>query len=206
MIPENRPSRLKYFTSGIILENPILILMIGLCPTLATSVTAQDGLGMGIAASFVLICSNFVISLIRKIIPSSIRIPIFIIIISSFVTIIDYVLQAFEPGLYQVLGVFVPLIVVNCIILGRAEAFAYHHGIIDSILDALGKAVGFTLVIVLMGIIREFFSAGTIFGAIVTPAGFRQSPVLFMIFPPGAFLLIGILKSIVNRLNENKGK
>ncbi|MEO0053416.1 MAG: Rnf-Nqr domain containing protein, partial [candidate division WOR-3 bacterium] len=123
------PSRLSYLTSGIIRENPTLILMIGLCPTLATTVTARDALGMAAAASFVLICSNIAISAIRKLVPDSVRIPIFIIIISTFVTITDYVMQAYQPDLYRVLGVFVPLIVVNCIILGRAEAFAYHHGI-----------------------------------------------------------------------------
>ena len=200
----SRPSRLKYFTSGIILENPLLVLMIGLCPALATTATARDGFGMGIAASFVLIASNVVVSLLRRFVPSSIRIPIFIIIISSFVTIVDYVLQAYQPGLYAVLGIFIPLIVVNCMILGRAEAFAYHHGVWDSILDALGKSLGFTLALGLMGTIREFFSAGTIFGAVVTPAAFREAPVLFMIFSPGAFLLIGILKAIVNRLTLPK--
>jgi electron transport complex protein RnfE len=199
-----KPPRLKYFTSGIVLENPVLILMIGLCPTLATTATARDGFGMGIAASFVLIASNIVVSLLRRWIPSSIRIPIFIIIISTFVTIIDYALQAYQPGLYQVLGVFIPLIVVNCIILGRAEGFAYNHGLFDSILDGLGKAIGFTLALGLMGIIRELFAAGTVFGFPVTPAGFREQPVLFMIFPPGAFLLIGVLKSVINKLTVKK--
>ena len=196
--------RLKYFTSGIVTENPLLILMIGLCPALATTVSARDGFGMGIAASFVLIASNLVVSLIRRYVPNSIRIPIFIIIISTFVTIIDYVLQAYQPALYSVLGVFVPLIVVNCLILGRAEAFAYHHGVWDSFLDGMGKAVGFTLVLGLMGIIRELFAAGTIFGVAVTPAGYREQPMLFMVFAPGAFLLIGILKSIVNRLTAGR--
>jgi electron transport complex protein RnfE len=200
-----KPSRLRYFTSGIVLENPLLVLMIGLCPALATTATARDGFGMGIAASFVLICSNIVVSLIRRWVPSSIRIPIFIVIISSFVTIADYALQAYQPALYQVLGIFIPLIVVNCIILGRAEGFAYNHGLFDSVLDALGKAVGFTLALGLMGIIRELFAAGTVFGVPVTPAGFRDQPVLFMIFPPGAFLLIGVLKSIINKLTARKG-
>ena len=199
-----KPSRMKYFTSGIILENPLLVLMIGLCPALATTVSARDGFGMGIAASFVLICSNIVVSLIRRWVPSSIRIPIFIIIISTFVTIIDYVLQAYQPGLYQVLGIFIPLIVVNCMILGRAEGFAYTHGVWDSVLDALGKSIGFTLALGLMGIIRELLAAGTVFGSPVTPAGFREQPVLFMIFPPGAFLLIGVLKSIINKLTAQK--
>ncbi len=199
-----KPSRMKYFTSGIILENPLLVLMIGLCPALATTVSARDGFGMGIAASFVLICSNIVVSIIRRWVPSSIRIPIFIIIISTFVTIIDYVLQAYQPGLYQVLGIFIPLIVVNCMILGRAEGFAYTHGVWDSVLDALGKSIGFTLALGLMGIIRELLAAGTVFGSPVTPAGFREQPVLFMIFPPGAFLLIGVLKSIINKLTAQK--
>jgi len=198
------PSRWKYFADGIIKENPVLILMIGLCPTLATSVSARDALGMAAAVTFVLVGSNVVVSLIRKVVPGSVRIPIFIIIISTFVTIIDYVLQAYQPALYRVLGVFVPLIVVNCIILGRAEAFAYGHGVFDSLLDALGKSAGYALVMLVMGSIREIFAAGTWFGVAVTPAWFRSAPVLFMIFPPGAFFLIGILKGIVNRLTAGK--
>ncbi|MEN9979187.1 MAG: RnfABCDGE type electron transport complex subunit E [candidate division WOR-3 bacterium] len=194
------PSRFSYLTSGIIRENPTLILMIGLCPTLATTVTARDALGMAAAASFVLICSNIAISAIRKLVPDSVRIPIFIIIISTFVTIIDYVMQAYQPDLYRVLGVFVPLIVVNCIILGRAEAFAYHHGIFDSFLDGLGKSIGFTLVLFIMGSLRELFGAGTFFGSPLLPAAYRSAPMLFAIFPPGAFLLIGLLKALVNKL------
>ncbi|MEO0005696.1 MAG: RnfABCDGE type electron transport complex subunit E [candidate division WOR-3 bacterium] len=200
----SKPSRISYLTSGIIKENPTLILMIGLCPTLATTVTARDGLGMALAASFVLICSNIVISLIRKIVPDSVRIPIFIIIISTFVTIIDYVMQAYQPDLYRVLGVFVPLIVVNCIILGRAEAFAYHHGIIDSFLDGLGKSIGFALVLFIMGALRELFGNGTFFGKPVMPSAYRSAPMLFAIFPPGAFFLIGLLKALVNKLGWGK--
>ncbi len=197
-----RPSRFSILTSGIIKENPVLILMIGLCPTLATTTSARDGLGMAAAAAFVLIGSNLVVSLVRKVVPDTIRIPIFIIIISTFVTIIDYVLQAYQPALYRVLGVFVPLIVVNCIILGRAEAFAYHHGVVDSILDGLGKAVGLGLVLVVMGSIRELLAAGTLFGVPLMPASFREQPALIMIFSPGAFLLIGILKALVNKLTQ----
>jgi electron transport complex protein RnfE len=198
------PTRWKYFADGIIKENPVLILMIGLCPTLATSVSARDALGMAAATSFVLIGSNLVVSLIRKVVPASVRIPIFIIVISTFVTIIDYVLQAYQPALYRVLGVFVPLIVVNCIILGRAEAFAYVHGVFDSLLDALGKSVGYALVMLVMGSLREILAAGTWFGYAVTPSWFRAAPMLFMIFPPGAFFLIGILKGLVNRLTAQK--
>ena len=200
-----KPPRLSYLTNGIIKENPTLILMIGLCPTLATTTSARDALGMSVAASFVLIFSNIVVSMVRKLVQPSIRIPIFIIIISTFVTIVDYALQAYQPGLYRVLGVFVPLIVVNCIILGRAEAFAYGHGVFDSFLDGLGNSLGITLLLVTMGSVREFFAAGTIFGRILTPSWYRSAPMLFMIFPPGAFLLIGVLKALVVKLKLDKG-
>jgi electron transport complex protein RnfE len=199
-----KSSRLSYLTNGIIKENPTLILMIGLCPTLATTTSARDALGMSVAASFVLIFSNVVISLVRKFVQPTIRIPIFIIIISTFVTMIDYALQAYQPGLYRVLGVFVPLIVVNCIILGRAEAFAYGHGVFDSFLDGLGNSLGITVLLLTMGAVREFFAAGTIFGQVLTPAWYRASPMLFMIFPPGAFLLIGLLKALVTKLKLGK--
>jgi electron transport complex protein RnfE len=204
MLFNHKQSRLSYLTSGIILENPTLILMIGLCPTLATSITVKDGLGMGVAASFVIIGSNVVSSLLRKLIPNSVRIPIFIIIISTFVTLIDYVMQAYQPTLYRVLGVFVPLIVVNCIVLGRVEAFAYKHGVFDSFLDGLGKSLGFTLVLLIMGTIREVFGAGTFFGQPVMPAWFRQYPLLLMIFPPGAFFLIGIFKALINKFMKQE--
>ncbi len=203
---KDKPSRLSYLTSGIIKENPILILMIGLCPTLATTVSARDGLGMGLAASFVLISSNVVISAVRKLVPDSVRIPIFIVIISTFVTIIDYLMQAYQPGLYRVLGVFVPLIVVNCIILGRAEAFASKHGIVDSFLDGLGKSIGFTLVLFIMGALRELFGNGTIFGQPALPSFYRATPMLFALLPPGAFFLIGILKALVNKTALSGGK
>ena len=203
MTPQ-KPSRISYLVRPIIRENAVLILMIGLCPTLATTTSARDALGMSVAASFVLILSNVVISLVRKFVQPSIRIPIFIIIISTFVTIIDYALQAYQPSLYRVLGVFVPLIVVNCIILGRAEAFAYGHGVFDSFLDGLGNSLGFTLLLVTMGSIREFFAVGTVFGQVVTPAWYRSAPMLFMIFPPGAFLLIGILKALVAKFKLDK--
>ncbi len=195
----SKESRWKYFTNGLILENPVLILMIGLCPVLATSVTAKDALGMAVATSFVLISSNIVVSLLRRIIPEQVRIPVFIVVISTFVTIADYVMQAYAPAIYRVLGIFVPLIVVNCIILGRAEAFAYHHGVLDSFLDGLGKSLGFALAIGVMGAIREILGKGTLFGAPVTPPAFRTFPVLFFGLPPGAFLVIGILKVLINK-------
>jgi len=173
--------------------------MIGLCPALATSLTARDGLGMGVAASFVIITSNIIISLIRKIVPDNVRIPVFIIIISTFVTIVDYTLQAYQPALYQALGVFVPLIVVNCIVLGRAEAFAYRHGVFDSFLDGLGKGLGFTLILFVMGTAREFLAGGTFFSKSVGIEFLQKNGILFMIFPPGGFLLIGLLKALVNK-------
>lgn len=195
-------TRLKYFTSGLISENLVLVLMIGLCPTLATSITARDGIGMGIAASFVLIASNIVISAIRKLIPDQVRIPAYITVIATFVTIVDYVMHAYQPALYRALGVFVPLIVVNCGILGRAEAFAKNHGVFDSFLDGLGKGLGFILVLFVMGAIREILGKGTLFGSPVMPLGFRSLPVLFMLFPPGGFLLIGIFKALIVKFVE----
>ncbi len=200
----SKESRWKYFVNGIILENPVLILMIGLCPTLATSVTAKDALGMAAATSFVLISSNIVVSLLRRVIPEQVRIPVFIVVISTFVTIADYTMQAYAPAIYRVLGIFVPLIVVNCIILGRAEAFAYHHGVFDSFLDGLGKSVGFALAIGVMGAIRELLGKGTLFGMPVMPSGFRASPVLFFGLPPGAFLVIGLLKGLINKVYGTK--
>lgn len=193
------PPRIRYLLNGILVENPILVLMIGLCPALATSVTARDALGMGVATSFVIIGGNITISLIRKIVPDNVRIPVFIIIISTFVTIVDYLLQAYQPSLYQALGVFVPLIVVNCMVLGRAEAFAYHRGPFNSFLDALGKSLGFILILFLMGTIREILGSGTVFGRSVGIPFLVENGILFMLFPPGGFLLIGILKALVNR-------
>lgn len=187
-------SKLKSFTNGLLQENPVLVLMIGLCPLLAVSSSAINALGMGIATAFVLIFSNLVISSIRRLIPEDLRIPIFIIVISTFVTITDYVMAAYFPPLHRALGVFVPLIVVNCIILGRAEAFAYRNSMIDSLLDGIGMGLGFILVIVTIGIIREVLGNGTIFGS----SRFIFHPGLIMILPPGAFITIGFLMGILN--------
>lgn len=194
------------FARGLILENPVLIIMIGLCPTLAVSGTVRDGLGMGIAASFVLVFSNIIISMIRKKVPNEVRIPIFIIVISTFVTIVDYFMQAFQPDLYRVLGVFVPLIVVNCIILGRAEAFAQKNSVIDSTLDGLGMGLGFTLTLVVMATIREILGHGTFLGHPVFGQGFTESAVTFMILPPGAFLVIAVLKGLINKFVKKESK
>jgi electron transport complex protein RnfE len=194
-------AKLKSFTNGFLRQNPVLVLMIGLCPLLAVSSSAIDALGMGIAATFVLALSNLAISFCRKIIPEDIRIPVFIIIIATFVTVTDYVMAAYFPRLHRALGVFVPLIVVNCIILGRAEAFAYRNAVIDSLLDGIGMGLGFILVIVIIGIIREVLGNGTIFGS----SRFILNPGLIMVLPPGGFLTIGFLMGILNWWKGRRG-
>lgn len=185
-------------TKGILKENPILVIMLGLCPTLAVSTSAINAIGMGAAFSFVVICSNIVISLIRKLVPSQIRIPVFITVISTFVTIVDYMLRAYSATLSRALGVFVPLIVVNCIVMGRAEAFASKNGVFRSFLDAVGMGIGFTIGITAIGSIRELLGNGTIFGAVVLPPPYQ--PILLMVLPPGAFLVLGFLQALQNRL------
>jgi electron transport complex protein RnfE len=190
----------KDFNQGIIKENPVLRLMIGLCPTLAVSNNATNAVGMSVAVAFVLIGSNWVIAAIRKFTPDQIRIPIFIIVISTFVTISDYIMQAYYPELYAALGVFVPLIVVNCIILGRAEAFAYKNPVLSSILDGVGMSLGFALALVSIGVVRELLGAGSVFGLMVF------NPVVaatIMVLPPGAFITIGVLMALLNKY-ENK--
>ncbi len=199
------PSGFVTFAKNIVLDNPVLILMIGLCPTLATSTTAFDAAGMSAAVFFVLVMSNVFISLLRKIIPSEVRIPVFIVVISTFVTIIDYVMQAYQPGLYRVLGIFVPLIVVNCIILGRAEAYAYTNSIWGSFLDGINKSLGFAVVIILIGSIREILGKGTWFSIPVLPKGFQENSILFFTLSPGAFLVIGLLKALVNKVFKRVG-
>lgn len=190
-------SLFKDFNQGIIRENPVLRLMIGLCPVLAVSNNAVNAAGMSAAVAFVLVGSNWVIALIRKMVPDEIRIPIFIIVISTFVTISDYVMQAYYPDLYSALGVFVPLIVVNCIILGRAEAFAYKNPVLNSILDGIGMSLGFALALVSIGMVRELLGAGSIFGlTLFSPA----LAAIIMILPPGAFITIGFLMAFLNKL------
>jgi Na+-translocating ferredoxin:NAD+ oxidoreductase subunit E len=190
----------KDFNQGIVSENPVLRLMIGLCPVLAVSNNAVNALGMSIAVAFVLVGSNLVVALIRKITPDEIRIPIFIIIISTFVTVCDYVMQAYTPALYQALGVFVPLIVVNCIILGRAEAFAYKNPVLNSVLDGVGMSLGFALALVSIGVIREVLGAGSVFGITLFD---EKIAAIIMILPPGAFITIGFLMAFLNKM-ENK--
>ncbi|MFH1379604.1 MAG: electron transport complex subunit E [bacterium] len=190
------------FSKGILRENPVLRLMIGLCPVLAVSTSAFDALGMGIATSFVLISSNLTVSVFRKFIPNQIRIPIFIVLISTFVTMVDYLMKAYTPELSKSLGVFIPLIVVNCIILGRAEAFAYKNSVLSSLVDAIGMGLGFICAIVALGSIREVLGNGTIFGVLLF--GRNYQPFLLMILPPGAFLVIGFLMAGLNKISRRK--
>ncbi len=192
------------FYNGILRENPILRLMIGLCPTLAVSTSLSNSIGMGLAATFVLVCSNLTVSVIRPFVPSGMRIPVFIVVISTFVTIVDYVMLAYLPQLHASLGVFVPLIVVNCIILGRAEAFAYKNDALPAVLDGLGMGAGFILAISVMGSIREILGNGTLLGVNILGQGY--DPITLMILPPGAFLVIGFLMGALNMMTKKGAK
>ncbi len=186
---------LKHFTNGIIKENPIFRLMLGLCPVLAVSTSVIDALGMGLATTFVLAGSNVVISMFRRRIPPQIRIPVFIVVIATFVTVIDYLMLAFFPVIHQSLGVFIPLIVVNCMVLGRAEAFASRNPVFPSLLDGLGTGAGFVFAISILGALREVIGNGTLFGVNILGAAYE--PFLLMILPPGAFILIGIVMAVL---------
>lgn len=190
-----KQTHLSYFTNGIIKENPIFRLVLGLCPTLAVSTSVIDALGMGLATTFVLAGSNVVISIFRRKIPLEIRIPVFVVVISTFVTVVDYLMLAFFPVLHQSLGLFIPLIVVNCIILGRAEAFASRNPVFPSLLDGLGTGAGFVFAIGILGFIREVLGSGTLFGVNILGASYE--PFLLMILPPGAFILIGIIMAVL---------
>lgn len=194
---------LKEFTKGLLRENPVLRLVLGTCPTLAITTTAKNGLGMGIAAAFVLVGSNFAISALRKVIPDKVRIPAFIAVIAGFVSIVQMLLQAFLPALNKELGIYIPLIVVNCIILARAEMFASKNPILPSILDGLGMGAGFTAALILMGSIREIFGNGTIFGTPlpVLQAGGVIEPVLILVLAPGGFFVFGLLIAVAQRLS-----
>jgi electron transport complex protein RnfE len=190
------------FTRGLIKENPLLVLLLGMCPSLAVTTSVMNGLGMGVAVIFVLMCSNIVISLLRKVIPSAVRIPAFVVVIASFVTIVDMVMEGFAPDLHAALGVFIPLIVVNCIILARAEAFASKNSVLASAIDGLGMGLGFTLALVLVSAVREILGNGSILGINILGEGFAASPVLIMILPPGGFLTLGIIIAIMNKLRR----
>ena len=194
----------KEFTKGIIVENPVLRLVLGTCPTLATTTSAKSALGMGFAAMIVLVCSNIVISALRKVIPNKIRIPAYITIIATFVTLVQMIVKAFLPEIDAMLGIYLPLIVVNCILLGRAEAFAGKNSVIASAVDGLGMGVGFTATLLLMGSIRELLGAGTIFGLTVLPA--TVAPMIIFILHPGGFFVFGMLVALANKIAVKNGK
>ena len=191
------------FSKGFIKENPLFRLVLGMCPALAVTTMAINGVAMGLAATAVLVGSNLVISLLRKFIPPQVRIPVFIVVIASFVTIIDMVMAGYFFELHKVLGLFIPLIVVNCIILGRAEAFASRYSVLLSLADGLGMGLGFTLALIILGSVRELLGNGTIFGVLVFGSGFE--PALVMLLPPGAFLALGLLLGLMNKLTKVEG-
>ena len=193
----------KIFIRGLWEEVPLFRLVLGLCPALAVTTSLRNGLGMGLATTSVLLGSNIVVSLVRKGIPAKIRIPSFIVVIASFVTIVDLVMHGFTPELHKALGIFIPLIVVNCLILGRAEAFASKNGLGRSILDAAGMGLGFTLALCILGSVREILGSGTIGGLVITPEIYR--PVLIFILPPGGFIIYGLLLAGFNLLDSERG-
>ena len=197
-------NKLKTFTNGIIKENPVLVLVLGTCPAIATSTSVLNALGMGLAATFVLLGSNIVISLLRKIIPNKVRIPCFIVVIAGFVSVVQLLLQAYAKDLYNSLGIFLPLIVVNCIILGRAEMFASKNSVLDSALDGLGMGIGFTLALFCMATIREILGSGTWCGLTVTANLF--DPIAIMKLTPGGFLVFGLLIALMNKFAKHKPK
>ena len=187
--------RFNILLKGIIRENPTFVLILGMCPTLGTTTSAINGAGMGIATMFVLIMSNIVISLIKNLIPDKVRIPAFIVVIASFVTVIQLLMEAYVPSLYETLGVFIPLIVVNCIILGRAEAFASKHNVLDSALDGLGIGLGFTLSLTVIGAVREILGSGSVFGY----KFIEGDGMIAFVLAPGAFLVLGYLMVLLNK-------
>ena len=184
------------FSKGIFKQNPVFVQLLGMCPILAVTITAINGFGMGIAAMFVLLCSNIVVSLIRNVVPARVRIPAYILVIATFVTITDLVLNAFMPALHSALGIFIPLIVVNCMIMGRAEGFARKNTLGRSVIDALGVGIGFTLALTVLGVVRELLGAGSIFGANIMGTAFE--PMALFASPPGAFIALGILLALFN--------
>lgn len=191
----------REFSKGLWKENAVFRLLLGMCPTLAVTTSAENGIGMGLATTFVLVCSNLAISAMRKLIPAQVRIPAFIVIIASFVTVVQLCMEAYVYDLYKALGIFIPLIVVNCVILGRAEAFASKNGLIPSLADGLGMGLGFTLGLFILGSVREVLGSGSLLGFSLFGAGYQ--PFLLMILPPGAFICLGLLLAGMNRWEQN---
>lgn len=188
-------TKLQLITKGLIKDNPTFVLLLGMCPTLATTTSAIDGLSMGLATLFVLVLSNMVISAIAPVVPDKVHIPVYIVVIATFVTVLQLVMQAFVPGVYASLGLFIPLIVVNCIVLGRAEAFASKNGVIDSALDGIGVGLGFTLALTVIGLVREILGSGSAFGFHFLPG----DGILAFVMAPGAFLVLGYLMVLFNK-------
>lgn len=203
LVPQNitNMADIKNLTRGIIKENPIFVLLLGMCPTLGVTTSGTNGLGMGLATMFVLVLSNCFISILKNVIPDKVRIPAFIVIIASFVTIVQLLMEAYVPFLYEQLGLYIPLIVVNCIILGRAEAFASKNGLVDSLFDGIGMGLGFTLALTLLGLIRELLGAGTVFGFNLFSIIGVQEPKMMLVFilPPGAFLVLAYLIAVIRK-------
>ena len=195
-------SKIRIVFNSMIKENPVLVLLLGLCPTLGTSSSAINGMSMGLATTAVLIFSNILISVFKKVIPDKVRIPAFIMIIASLVTIVQMLMEAYTPDIYKVLGLYIPLIVVNCIVLGRAESFASKNSVFDSMLDGIGSGLGFTLALTILGIIREILGNGTVFNMVITPANWQ--PALIFILPPGGFLTIACVIAFQNYLKQKK--
>lgn len=195
-------SNWKTFTKGLLKENPILVLLLGCCPTLATTTSAINGMSMGLATTFVLIMSNLSISLLKNFIPDKVRIPCFIVVIASFVTVVQLVMQAYVPAIYETLGLFIPLIVVNCIVLGRAEAFASKNPVWPSILDGAGMGLGFTLALTFLGSIREILGGGSIFNWRFLPED--ANTILIFVLAPGAFIALGYLIAVVNKVKKSR--
>lgn len=191
-------NQVKNFSKGLLKENPVFVLLLGLCPTLGVTTSAINGLGMGLATTFVLVMSNLVVSIVRDFIPDKVRIPSFILIIASFVTIVELVMQAYLPSLFDALGLFIPLIVVNCVVLGRAEAFASKNNPISSMIDGLGMGLGFALALTILGAVRELLGAGAIFGINLI----QGDLMLVFILAPGAFIVLGYLIAILNKFNK----
>ena len=192
-------SNLKILINGIITENPTFVLLLGMCPTLGTTSSAMNGMSMGLATMFVLICSNMVISALKNVIPDMVRIPGYIVVIATFVTVVQMCMEAFIPALYASLGLFIPLIVVNCIVLGRAEAFAAKNGVVASAFDGIGIGLGFTIALTLLGAVRELLGTGKLFNLTIMPEQFGS---LIFVLAPGAFIALGFLIAIVNKLRK----
>lgn len=192
-------SNLKVLINGLIKENPTFVLLLGMCPTLGTTSSAMNGLSMGLATMFVLICSNVVISAVKNLVPDMVRIPAYIVIIATFVTVVQFCMEAYVPALYASLGLYIPLIVVNCIVLGRAESFAAKNGVVASAFDGIGIGLGFTIALTILGVFRELLGTGKLFGLSLVPEEFGS---LIFILAPGAFIVLGYLIAIVNKLRK----